>query len=255
MFALTSLAGLIVGLSLFGAIVFLPLFLQVVSGVSATDSGLLLIPLMAGLLTTSIASGRRITRTGRYKHFPIIGTGVMAAGMFLLSGMSPATSVWVVLGYMLLLGCGVGLVLQVLVIAVQNSVDRSDLGVATSSSQFFRSLGGSFGTAIFGAVLSGRLAVELAARLPSEMLAGVPVESLTGSPALIAQLPPQVREGVVAAFSNSITTAFLIAVPFALVALLLVALLPELPLRDTVDSHAPGMEEVVMDEPLPKLGT
>jgi MFS family permease len=247
--------GLVVGLGLFGAIVFLPLFLQVVAGVSATNSGLLLIPLMAGLLTTSIVSGRLITSTGRYKRYPIIGSVVMTTGMILLSTMSPDISLWLVLAYMLVLGCGVGLVMQVLVIAVQNAVDRSDLGVATSSSQFFRSLGGSFGTAIFGAVLSSRLAVELLQRVPADAMAQIPVENLTGSPALISQLPDAVRTGVINAFSNSITTAFLFAVPFTLAALALALLLPELPLRETVETGASGVEGgAVFEAPTPELG-
>jgi EmrB/QacA subfamily drug resistance transporter len=253
--AITSAAGLIVGLGLFGAIIFLPLFLQIVTGVSATDSGLLLIPLMAGLLTTSIASGRLITRTGRYKHYPIIGSSIMAVALFLLSTMSPETTVWVVMGYMLLLGFGVGLVMQVLVIAIQNAVNRSDLGVATSSSQFFRSLGGSFGAALFGAVLSSRLAVELAERIPPDVLGGIPVGNLTGSPALISQLPEAVRQGVVEAFSNSITTAFLVAVPFAIAALVLMIFLPELPLRDTLDEGAgSGTGVSPIEDPIPEFG-
>jgi len=235
-FTITSLVGLIVGLGLFGAIIFLPLFLQVVSGVSATHSGLLLVPLVAGIVTMSIVSGRLITRTGRYRHFPIIGSALMTGSLFLLSTMTSSTPLPVVLGYMVVLGAGVGCVMQVLVLAVQNSVDRADLGVATSSSQFFRSLGGSFGAAIFGAVLASRLGTELAARIPADALAGIPVESLTGSPALIAELPAAVRTGVVESFSHSITTAFLVAVPFAGLALLLSFLLPELPLRDSVES-------------------
>lgn len=239
-FAITSGVGFIVGLSMFGGIVFLPLFLQVVMGASPTNSGLLLLPLMAGVVTATILSGRLITRTGRYKIYPLVGTMLMTVGLWLLSTMSPDTSLTEASVYMLILGVGVGLVLQVLVVAVQNAVQARDLGVATSSASFFRSLGGSFGTALFGAILTSQLVLHLGRLLP----AGTPIGNLTGSPELIAQLPPDVRDAVVEAFSNSITTLFAAAVPFALLALALVIFLPELPLRDTAhvgagESEAP----------------
>jgi Na+/melibiose symporter-like transporter len=218
---------------MFGGIIFLPLFLQVVTGVSATDSGLLLVPLMAGILVTSIVSGRRISVHGRYKRYPIAGTAIAALGLYLLSTMTPETDIISASAYMLVLGAGLGLVMQVLVIAVQNAVDMQDLGVATSSSTFFRSLGGSFGTALFGAVLNARLVSEVAARLP-QGVGSVPLGELTGSPAAIAQLPPALRQPLVEALSASITGVFAVAIPFAVVALLLVLFLPELPLRDTV---------------------
>ena len=230
-FAITSATGFIVGVGMFGAIVFLPLFLQVVMGASATNSGLLLLPLMGGVVTTSIVSGRLITRTGRYKIYPLVGTSLMALGMWLLSTMSPATTLLQASVYMLILGTGMGMVLQVLVIAVQNAVEARDLGVATSSATFFRSLGGSFGTALFGAILTSQLASRLAHLLP----AGSDTElgDLTGSPQLIAQLPPGVRDEVVDAFSHAITSSFTVAVPFLLLGLVLVIFLPEIPLRDT----------------------
>lgn len=230
-FALTSGAGFIVGLAMFGGIVFLPLFLQVVMGATATNSGLLLLPLMGGVVTSSIVSGRLITRTGRYKIYPLLGTALMASGMWLFSTMTPETTLLRASVYMLLFGVGMGQVLQVLVIAVQNAVEARDLGVATSSATFFRSLGGSFGTALFGAVLTGQLVSHLPRLLPegSDLQLG----DLTGSPQLIAQLPPGIRDAVVEAFSNAITTSFAFAIPFALLALVLVIFLPELPLRDT----------------------
>lgn len=253
-FTITSAAGFIIGLAMFGGIVFLPLFLQVVTGVSATDSGLLLVPLMGGLLTTSILSGRRITSTGHYKRYPVIGTAVTAVALVLLSTMGPDTSITAAVAYMIILGIGIGLVMQVLVIAVQNAVDRADLGVATSSSLFFRSLGGSFGTALFGAILTSRLAANLAAALPAGVT-DLPVESLTGSPQIIAELPIAVREPVILALSDAITTAFLFAVPFALLATALVAFLPALPLRTDVDTGAAAIEGVAVDpDPVPSPG-
>lgn len=236
-FALTSAAGFIVGIGMFGAIIFLPLFLQVVTGVSATDSGLLLVPLMGGILTTSIWSGRRISHHGRYKRYPIVGTAIMSVGVLLLSTMTPDTSVLTVSLYMVVLGFGLGLVMQVLVIAVQNAVSMQDLGVATSATTFFRSLGGAFGTALFGAVLSGRLATEIARRIPA---AGdsIPIGDLMGSPALLSQLPEPIRQPLIQAFSASLTDVFLVGLPFAIVAFGLALLIPELPLRDT--AHVGG---------------
>lgn len=230
-FTITSGAGFIVGLGMFGGIIFLPLFLQVVTGASATNSGLLLLPLMVGVLTSSITSGRLITRTGRYKAFPVVGTAVMTLAMFLLSTMGPSTSYLLASVYMLALGVGMGLVMQVLVVAVQNAVNAEDLGVATSSASFFRSLGGSFGTALFGSILTSRLAYHLGNLVPSGE--GTALVDLTGSPEMISQLPPQIRASVIEAFSASITTVFATAIPFVLIAFVLVLLLPELPLRAT----------------------
>jgi hypothetical protein len=161
--------------------------------------------------------------------FPIVGTCLMALGLSLLSTMGPETTIIEVSIYMLVLGVGVGQVLQVLVIAVQNAVDARDLGIATSSATFFRSLGGSFGTALFGAILTSRLAADLPGVLPDG--ASSP-EDMTGSVDLIAQLPDGVREAVVEVFSDAITGAFAVAVPLAILSLLLIIFLPERPLRE-----------------------
>jgi MFS family permease len=246
-FAITSGTAFIVGVGMFGAIVFLPLFLQVVMGASPTNSGLLLLPLMGGVVTSSIVSGRLITRTGRYKIYPVVGTALMSFGLWLLSTMSPDTTLPRASVYMLTFGIGMGSVLQVLVIAVQNAVEARDLGVATSSSAFFRSLGGSFGTALFGAILTSRLITRLAHRLPAGSRGDL--RDLTGSPELIAQLPPEVRVDVVEAFSHAITTAFTVAVPFLLLALLLMIFLPELPLRDTAHVGAAAPETPIAPGP------
>jgi EmrB/QacA subfamily drug resistance transporter len=237
-FSITSAGGFILGLAMFGGIIFLPLFLQVVIGVSATNSGLLLVPLMAGILTTSILSGRRISHHGRYKRYPIVGMITAGIGLFLLSTMNPQTSLVTASLFMIVFGAGLGLVMQVLVIAVQNAVSLQDLGTATSATTFFRSLGGSFGTALFGAVMSSRLTTEIGRLLPG-VENTVPIGELTGSPALIAQLPDQVREPLMQAFSNAITDVFLVAIPFAAIALLLMLVLPELPLRETAHVTAP----------------
>ena len=240
-FAITSAAGFIIGLGMFGGIIFLPLFLQVVMGATPTNSGLLLIPLMGGVVTSSIVSGRLITRTGRYKIYPLVGTTLMAVGLWLFSTMSTETSLLTASVFMLIFGTGIGLVLQVLVIAVQNAVEARDLGVATSSATFFRSLGGSFGTALFGAILTSQLAIRLGSLLPE----GAEMGEFIGSTDLIAQLPAGTREVVIDAFSGSITTAFAIAVPFAVAALLLVVFLPELPLRESAHVGAGEAEATV----------
>jgi len=229
-FTITGSVSFIVGIAMFGAIVFLPLFLQVVIGVTATSSGLLVLPLMVGILITSITSGRLITRTGRYKRYPLAGTALTALGLYLLSLMGPDTPMSQASASMLVLGLGLGLVMQVLVIAVQNAVNHSDLGVATSSASFFRSLGASFGIALFGAILTSRLASELASVLPPGSSLGA--QMLTGSPAVIAQLPAAVREPLVTALSHAITSVFAAAIPFAILGFVLTIFLPELPLRD-----------------------
>jgi len=160
-FSFASAIGFVVGFALFGATTYLPLFLQVVNGASPTSSGLRLLPMILGVLITSITSGQLITRLGRYKVFPIAGTALMTVGLFLLSRMNEQTSVLVQSLSMLVLGLGLGLVFQVLVIAVQNAMEYRNLGAATSDATFFRAIGGSFGTAVFGAIFSNQLAAHL----------------------------------------------------------------------------------------------
>jgi EmrB/QacA subfamily drug resistance transporter len=229
-FSVTSVVGFIVGFAMFGAITYLPAFFQVVRGISPTISGVYLLPLMAGLLAVSIGSGQIISRTGKYRFFPIAGSGVMALGLFLLHLMSVASSTFEDAVYMLVLGMGIGGVMQVLVIIVQNGVPHSELGVATSGATFFRSIGGSFGTAIFGAIFSNVLVGNLASRLHGVPLpAGFSAADVT--PALLSHLPAAVRHGIVAGYAESIQTVFLIAVPIAVVAFLASWLIPQVELR------------------------
>ena len=161
-FSVTSGIGFIIGLALFGAVTYLPLYMQIVKGRSATASGLLLTPMMAGVLIASIGSGNVISKTGRYKPFPIIGTAVAALAMLLLSRLAVSTPIWLAAVYLLVLGLGLGLVMQVLVLAAQNAVPYEMLGVATSGSTLFRQIGGAVGVSIFGAIFANRLATELA---------------------------------------------------------------------------------------------
>ena len=224
----------LVGFAMFGAIVFLPLYLQTVGGASATNSGLLILPLMAGIMATSIWSGRMITKTGRYKKFPIVGTAVMAAGLFLLSTMHVGTSKLESSAYMVLVGAGMGLIIQVMIIAVQNAVPHRDLGTATGAETFMRSMGGAFGVAVSGALLSNRLAYWLPRLLPAG--AGkidANANTLAASPKAIDHLPPPVKHAVVTALAHGIHAVFLYAVPLTLLAFLGTWLLKEKPLRQT----------------------
>ena len=232
-FVVASAVGLVVGFALFGALTYLPLFQQVVRGLSPTASGLQLLPVMGGLLITSIASGQVITRTGRYKIFPIAGTAVAALGMWLLSSLGETTSAGVAALHMLVLGLGLGMVMQVLVLATQNAVAYEQLGVATSGATLFRSIGGSLGTAVLGAIFTGRLTSELASRLPGGA-AGAPGGSV--NPAEIHRLPKPVHDAYITAFTHAIHSVFLVATAVVVVAFLLSFLIEERPLRQTVET-------------------
>ena len=229
-FSVTSVVGFIVGFGMFGAITYLPAFFQVVRGISPTISGVYLLPLMAGLLLVSITSGQVIARTGRYRFFPIAGSGLMVIGLFLLHLMSPSSSTLQDALSMLVLGMGLGGVMQVLVIIVQNGVPHSELGVATSGATFFRSIGGSFGTAIFGAIFSNVLVGNLASHLHGVSLpSGFSASDAT--PAALVHLPAVVHAGFVAGYAESIQTVFLIAAPIALLGFLATWLIPSVELR------------------------
>ncbi|MFN8150041.1 MAG: MDR family MFS transporter [Solirubrobacterales bacterium] len=236
-FRVTTAISLIVGFALFGSLTYLPLFQQVVRGLNPTESGLQLIPLMAGLLATSIISGQMISRTGRYKAFPIIGTAVAAVGMFLLSGLDAATGTVEAGAYMLVLGIGLGCVMQVLVLATQNAVPYEQLGVATSAATLFRSIGGSLGTAILGAIFANRLADELAEKVGP---AASEVDSAGFDPSQVAALPPEIKEGFISSFTDSLSTVFLIAAIIVAVAIVLALILEERPLRKTVETSDLG---------------
>jgi EmrB/QacA subfamily drug resistance transporter len=238
-FAVTSIVGLIVGFAMFGSITYFPVFLQVVKGVSPTASGMQMLPMMGGMLAMSVLSGQLISRTGRYKIFPILGTGVMTLGLFLLSRLSPGTSTYLTSAYILLLGIGLGMVMQVLVIAVQNAVDYRDLGVATSGATLFRLIGGSLGTAILGAIFATRLAANLARMMPP---GGAGPGQLSGAghmtSAALAGMSPAARAAYGAAFTASLNTVFLVAAVVCAAGFVFAWLLPERPLRATVAATA-----------------
>jgi EmrB/QacA subfamily drug resistance transporter len=238
-FLVTSGIGFVVGFALFGALTYLPLFQQVVRGLSPTESGLQLVPLMLGLLVASIGSGRWISSHGRYKRFPILGTALATVGLLLLSRLDPRTGTLEAASYMLVLGAGLGFVMQVLVLAVQNAVPYSQLGVATSSATLFRSIGGSLGTAILGAIFSNRLADTLAERLGNAPGAAA-LSGGTVNPEQIGALPDAIRERYVGAFTDSLSTVFLIAGAVVAVAFVLAWFLQERPLRQTISDRDAG---------------
>ena len=241
-FSVANAAGFIVGVAMFGAIIYLPVYLQVVRGVSPTTSGLMLLPIMAGLFTASIVSGQIIARVGRYKLFPILGTGLMTVGMGLFSTLTVHTSFFVTSGFMLITGLGLGLVMQVLILAVQNGVDYKDLGTATSLAAFFRSMGGAFGTALLGAVLNDRLIGNLRSALPvvSRPQVAAIARQIVGSPAELQLLPKTIHAAATVAYVHTIDTVFLIATPVVAVAFLLSLILPEIRLRKSVYGEAPS---------------
>jgi EmrB/QacA subfamily drug resistance transporter len=243
--------SLVVGFALFGAVTFLPLFFQTVYEASPTGSGLRLIPLMGGLVVTSIASGRLISRSGHYKIFPVLGTAVMAVGLALLSTLHVDTPAAQVDAYLLILGLGLGLVMQVLVLAVQNAVDFSVLGAATSGVTLSRGIGGSLGTAVFGAIFSSGLIAalhELLGKVTSHSAAGAAGAQLTHgarlSGAQVAQLPPAARAAYQQAYVQALHPVFLVAAGVAVIGFLLSLRLRERPLRATAET-AQGLEHTL----------
>jgi EmrB/QacA subfamily drug resistance transporter len=231
-FSVANAMGFTIGMAMFGAIIFIPLFLQIVYGVSAKSSGLRTIPLMAGLLTTAILSGRSISRIGRYRPFPIAGTAVLVVGMFLLSLLGVGTPPWVASAYMVVVGVGLGLVMQVLVLAVQNDARPQEIGVATSSATFFRGMGGAFGVALFGTIFASRLSDQLAGlphRVTARLGSGVQL-----NPTEIGRLPPGAHAAVLHAFAHALSGVFLFGMALALVPFVLSWFLREIPLRTTI---------------------
>lgn len=238
-FNATSAIGFVVGFAMFGAMTFLPLFLQIVKGVSPTQSGVRLFPMMGGLLVGSVASGALVSRWGRYKVFPVVGTALMALGLYLMSLIGISTGAWTTAAYMVVFGLGLGLVMQVLVVAVQNAVPYEQLGTATSGSSFFRMVGGSFGTAVFGAIFSNLLTGNLRHSLGGAALPPGAVSQMD-NPALLAKLPAPVHAGLVHGVATTVEQVFLIGVPIAAAAFLLSWLLPEVPLRRTIRTDTVG---------------
>ncbi|MFJ7899171.1 DHA2 family efflux MFS transporter permease subunit [Streptomyces sp. NPDC096198] len=248
-FTLSAVISFIVGFAMFGAMTYLPTFLQVVQGISPTLSGVHMLPMVAGMLLSSTGSGQIVSRTGRWKVFPVTGTAVTMIGLLLLHQLNEYTSPAEMSVYFFVFGLGLGLVMQVLVLIVQNAVSYRDLGVATSGATFFRSIGASFGVAVFGAIFASRLGVELSTALAGHPLpAGITPDSLKADPRGIAALPPGVRPAVLQAFASSITDVFLYAAPVALLGFVLAWFLREDSLRGSVT--APDVTETLASNPV-----
>jgi EmrB/QacA subfamily drug resistance transporter len=246
-FSVTSALGAVIGAGMFGAIIMLPLYFQVVRGYSATEAGLKLIPLMLGIVSTSIMSGKMISKHGHYKRFPIMGTAIMTVGILLMTRLEIDTPYWQISIYAIMVGAGLGLSMQTIVIALQNSVEFKDMGVATSSNTFFRSLGSVFGTAIFGSILTNRIVHYMSsgfgdlAKTNPKALEGfdtTKLAGLTNNTAMLKTFPPVIKQTALEAFVNSFHVVFYAAAPITLLGLALAFMLRETPLRTTQDYAA-----------------
>ncbi len=235
-FTVSSLLSFISGFAMFAAIIYLPEYMQIVRGYSATKSGLLMLPLVAGLLSASVYSGRRISKTGTYRLFPLYGTVITGIGLVLLSGLETDTNQWVISLWMFITGVGIGSFMQVMTLAVQNAVDYKDLGVATSAVTFFRSMGSSFGTSIFGAVLASRFTVHLKELAPA--LAEKANAMGAASINILHTLPREIAAPALHAFTRSFDDLFLYASPIMLIAFITAFYLKEIPLRTEIKKEA-----------------
>ena len=248
-FTVSNIISFVSGVAMFGALAFLPQYLQLVHGVSATESGLLLLPLLVGLLAMSISSGIYISRTGRYRWFPLAGTIIVTIGLALLSRLGAHTSLTIVGLDILVFGIGLGLFMQVLTLVVQNAVPMNELGVATSSVTFFRSMGGAIGASALGAVLTAGITAELARYLPPAALAagGNKVGALIGSPAQLDALKrthPAIHEGIIQAYSHAIDRLFLVAVPVSILSVIAALFINQVRLRTSNTQTRPTVEPV-----------
>jgi EmrB/QacA subfamily drug resistance transporter len=235
-FSITSVTSLLVGAGMFGGLVVLPLYLQIVRGSSPTEAGLQLIPLMVGIFATSTLAGAVMSKTGRYKLLPVVGTALMFGALLLMSTLGVDTPIWQAMAYMVLMGAGLGLSMQTLVISVQNALPPQDMGVATSSVTFFRSLGGTLGAATSLAVLFGSLAGNITARareagLPQDVVDRFSRASALDDSSIIATLPDAVQAVVLQGFADSTSTVFLTVAVLLVPAFVLTLLVEELPLR------------------------
>jgi EmrB/QacA subfamily drug resistance transporter len=241
--------AMIMGVGMFGGLIYLPIYLQAVKGMSATESGLAMLPLVVGIFSTSISGGQIMSRTGRYKWMPISGSVLVGVALFGLSRLQIDTSYWLIAGLMFLFGAGLGLTMQVVVTAVQNSVERKHMGTATASVTFFRSMGGAIGVALFGAILNTRLPHHLAEVVPASAQGQLGAASASiNDVTAIRGLPEPVKTWVLTAFTQSMDDVFLIAVPFMAVALVIALTMREKPLAGRV----PAPSEVAVenaDEP------
>lgn len=241
-FSVGNLYGFLAGMAMFGGIIFLPLYLQAIKGMSPTQSGLALLPMVAGIFTTAIGTGQLISKTGRYKIFPIIGAAVIGIALFLLSRLTTVTPYWLVAIYMYLFGFGLGMTMQTITTAIQNSVDFRDMGTATSATTFFRSMGGTIGAALFGTILSSRLTVHM-----QEIFGNIPMpeggmDGAMNDMQALQKIPEPIRSKVLEGFSGALSDVFLAGIPIAIIALVVAFFLKEIPLRSGAPSGEAALE-------------
>ncbi len=247
--------AMIMGVGMFGGLIYLPIYLQAVKGFSATESGLAMLPLVIGIFATSISSGQIMSRTGRYKWMPITGSAVVGGAMFALSRIQVDTTYSVLAVIMFAFGAGLGLTMQVVVTAVQNSVDRRDMGAATASVTFFRSMGGAVGTALFGAILNTRLAHHLTETVPAAAQSQLGAAAAGANDITALQtLPEPVRTWVLTAFTQAMDDVFLVGVPFMVVALVVATFMTERPLADREQPAAPVAQQASATPRTPVAG-
>ncbi|MFC8271139.1 DHA2 family efflux MFS transporter permease subunit [Streptomyces sp. NPDC057271] len=248
-FTLVSVISFVVGFAMFGALTYLPTFLQVVQGVTPTESGVHMLPMVLGMFITSTVSGQIVSRTGRWKVFPIAGTGITALGLLLLHELTENSSTWETSACFFVFGVGLGLVMQVLVLVVQNAVSYQDLGVATAGATFFRSIGASFGVAIFGTIFTHRLNIKLDAALAGQPLPpGTGPDQIAADPRALSDLPAELQPSVLHAYATSITDVLLYAAPVVLIAFVVAWFLKEDKLRGSVT--APDASQTLASNPV-----
>lgn len=235
-FNLSTFAGLLIGVAMFGAIGYLPTYLQMAFSVNATDSGLLMIPMMGALLVASIGSGQLVSKTGRYKWMPIAGSVLVGIALVLLSTLKPGQPLWEICAYLAVMGLGLGLSMQILVLIVQNSFPLREVGTATASNNFFRQIGATLGSAVVGSLFASRLADLLTERLPAAATGGgTPGGSNSLTPAVVNGLPAEIKELIVSAYNDALTPLFLWMVPLAVIAVVVLFFVKEKPLATTVE--------------------
>ncbi|NNH71444.1 MFS transporter [Nocardia uniformis] len=249
-FVLTSAIGLVVGLVMFAALAFIPTYLQMATGASASVSGLLLIPMMVGMLATLVGSMTAITKTGSYRIYPPIGALIMGGGLLWLTQLSAHTSMWVVSGMLFVMGAGLGLIMQIIVLVVQNAVAPDQIGTATSANNYFREMGGAIGVAVFGSIFTSRLTEGLtdAFGANGQQAAGLDPGALV--PSVVKNLPAELHDAIVGAYVNALVPGFWYLIPGVAVAFVLALFIPQLTLSDEAGMVARG--EAVLEEDPPK---
>ncbi|KQZ84954.1 MFS transporter [Microbacterium sp. Root166] len=234
--------GLMLGIGMFAAIGFIPTFLQMSSGTSAAASGLLMLPMMVGLMGTSIASGLLITKTGKYRIFPILGTIITGLAMLAMTTLAATTPIWLICVYLFVFGAGLGLIMQVVVLVVQNAVPASDLGTATSTNNYFREMGAALGIAVFGTLFTSRLTENLTKVFTDAGATAAQAGEATSTidPSVLAELPDELRDGVVTAYADALAPVFWYLIPFIAIAFVLALFLKQIPLSDVAGLVARG---------------